>query len=56
VAITVLYFARGDQKKIDQTMDETMPWYWGILAIVFIVFLLKQLKKYNNAGLEKDIQ
>lgn len=56
LAITVLYFARGDQKKIDQTMDETMPWYWGILATVFIVFLFKLLKKYNNAGLEKNIQ
>jgi len=56
VAITVLYFARGDQKKIDQTMDETMPWYWGIIAIAFIIFLFMQLKKYNNAGLEKNIQ
>jgi len=56
VAIIILYLAKGDQKKIDQTMDETMPWYWGIIAIAFIIFLFMQLKKYNNAGLEKNIQ
>jgi hypothetical protein len=37
-------------------MDENLPIYWGIIALVGIYYLLKQLKNnYSNAGLEKSI-
>jgi hypothetical protein len=36
-------------------MDDNLPIYWGILALVGIYYLLVQLKNNTNAGLEKSI-
>lgn len=45
VAIIGLYSVRNDIQKTNQLMDEGMPIYWGILALVGVVVLLIQLKK-----------
>jgi hypothetical protein len=41
---------------VQKMMDDNLPIYWGIIALVGIYYLLQQLKNnYSNAGLEKSI-
>lgn len=48
VAIIALYSAKGDIVKSDKIMEAHLPLYWGVLAIVLVVYLLKQIKKEAN--------
>jgi hypothetical protein len=48
VAIIALYSAKGDMVKSDKIMEAHLPLYWGVLAIVLVVYLLKQIKKEAN--------
>jgi membrane protease YdiL (CAAX protease family) len=48
VAIVALYSVKGDVVKSDKIMEEHLPLYWGVLAIVLVVYLLKQIKIEPN--------
>ena len=56
IAVFILYSIRHNPSNVEKMMDDHLPIYWGIIALVGIYYLLKQLKNnYNNAGLEKSI-
>ena len=56
IAIVTLYTVRGNQQKMNKVMDENLPLYWGIVAIVLVVYFLHCLKKDTNyERLEKNI-
>ncbi len=56
VAIVALYTVRGNPAKADKIMEDHLPVYWVIAAVVLVVFLLNKIKKEANyARLENDI-
>jgi membrane protease YdiL (CAAX protease family) len=56
IAVVILYSIRDNPSSVEKMMDDNLPIYWGIIALVGIYYLLKQLKNNNNdAGLEKNI-
>ena len=56
IAVVALYSIRNNPAKVDQLMDDNLPIYWGLLALVGVYYLLKKLKNvYSDAGLEKSI-
>lgn len=56
IAVVILYSIRNNPANVEKMMDDNLPIYWGIIALVGIYYLLKQLKNNNNdAGLEKSI-
>ena len=56
IAIVTLYVVRNNPANIEKAMDENLPIYWGLIALVTIYFLLIKLQKNNHhAGLEKGI-
>lgn len=56
IAVVILYSIRHNPANVEKMMDDNLPIYWGIIALVGIYYLLKQLKNNNNdAGLEKSI-
>ena len=53
IAIVTLYVVRNNPANIEKAMDENLPIYWGLIALVTIYFLLIKLQKNNHhAGLE----
>jgi len=55
IAIVTLYVVRNNPANVEKAMDENLPIYWGLLALVTIYVLLIKLQKINNhAGLEKS--
>ena len=55
IAVVSLYVVRNNATNVEKLMDDNLPIYWGILALVGIYYLLVQLKNNTNAGLEKSI-
>jgi len=56
IAIVTLYVVKNNPASIEKTLDENLPIYWGLIALVIIYILLINLKKISNhAGLEKSI-
>jgi membrane protease YdiL (CAAX protease family) len=56
IAVVTLYSIRNNPAKVDQMMDDNLPIYWGLLALVGVYYLLKKLKNtHSDAGLEKSI-
>ena len=56
IAIVVLFSVRNNPAKIEKAMDENLPMYWGLIALISIYVLLIKLKQISkNAGLEKSI-
>jgi membrane protease YdiL (CAAX protease family) len=56
IAVVTLYSIRNNPAKVDQLMDDNLPIYWGLLALVGVYYLLKKLKNiHTDAGLEKSI-
>jgi len=56
IAVVTLYMIRNNPAKVDQMMDDNLPIYWGLPALVGVYYLLKKLKNtHSNAGLEKSI-
>ena len=56
IAVVVLYSIKNNPANVEKMMDDNLPIYWGVIALVGIYYLLKQLKNnYTNAGLEKNI-
>jgi membrane protease YdiL (CAAX protease family) len=56
IAVVILYSIRNNPANVEKMMDDNLPIYWGIIALVGIYYLLKKLKNtHSNAGLEKSI-
>ena len=56
IAVVALYSIRNNPAKVDQLMDDNLPIYWGLLALVGVYYLLKKLNNnHSDAGLEKSI-
>ena len=56
IAIVVLFSVRNNPAKIEKAMDENLPMYWGLIALISIYVLLIKLKQISkDAGLEKSI-
>jgi membrane protease YdiL (CAAX protease family) len=56
IAVVILYSIKNNPANVEKIMDDNLPIYWGVIALVGIYYLLKQLKNnYPNAGLEKNI-
>jgi hypothetical protein len=56
IAIITLYSVRGNQVQVEKAMDESIPMYWGILAIGLVIYLLQQInKEANYERLDKNI-
>jgi len=56
IAVVGLYLLKNDPQKMDQAMDDSgMPIYWGVIALIFIVYFLRLLKKNKSqSGFNKD--
>ena len=46
--VTQLYVLRTQGKSVDKVMDETMPIWWGLVALVLLIMLFKLLHKESN--------
>lgn len=46
--VTQLYVLRTQGKSIDKVMDETMPIWWGLVALVLLIMLFKLLHKESS--------
>jgi len=56
IAVVTLYSIRNNPAKVDKLMDDNLPIYWGIVALVCIYYLLNKLKyNHTDARLEKSI-
>jgi len=56
IAIVTLYLLRGDQHKAAKAMDDSLPIYWGMVAIGLVTFLLIQIKRdANYERLDKNL-
>ena len=45
-----LYIVQSQGKSIDKVMDETMPIWWGLVGLVLLILLFKQLYKQKPAS------
>ncbi|MEI7588460.1 MAG: CPBP family intramembrane glutamic endopeptidase [Chitinophagia bacterium] len=55
IAIVTLYVVRNDPARVEKAMDENLPVYWGLIALVTIYLLFVKLQKNSkHAGLEKS--
>ncbi len=48
LVVTSLYNAARHGRSMSKTMDENMPMWWGIFALVLLVVLLRYLKKESS--------
>ena len=56
IAVVILYSIRNNPSNVEKMMDDNLPIYWGLLALVGAYYLLKTLKNnHSDAGLEKSI-
>ncbi len=46
--ITQLYIASGMGKSISKTMDESIPSWWGIIAVVLLLVFFRSFKKESD--------
>ncbi len=46
--VTQLYFAQAKGKSIEKTMDEAMPLWWGLIGLVLLILLFKQLYQFRQ--------
>jgi membrane protease YdiL (CAAX protease family) len=57
VAIVSLYLVKNDLEKTNKMMDEGLPVFWGLIALVLVILLLARLKKISSyEQLDKDLQ
>lgn len=52
LVVTQLYMSNKQGKPIEKTMDETLPIWWGIGALLMLVIMLRSFKKESNRVLE----
>ena len=56
IAVVTLYLFRNSATPVEKIMDDNLPIYWGVVALIGIYYLFIQLKNYYiDAGLEKNI-
>jgi membrane protease YdiL (CAAX protease family) len=48
LVVTQLYVAGKQGKSIEKTVDENVPVWWGVFALVVLVILLRSFKKESN--------
>lgn len=48
LVVTQLYAASRQGKPIEKTMDETVPVWWGAIAIVLLVMLFRSFRRESN--------
>ena len=46
--VTQLYILSAQGKAIDKVMDETMPIWWGSIALILLVVLFRLLLAESN--------
>ncbi|MFN3666121.1 MAG: lysostaphin resistance A-like protein [Sediminibacterium sp.] len=46
--VTQLYLAQAKGKSIEKTMDEAMPLWWGLIGLVLLILLFKQLYQFRQ--------
>lgn len=46
--VTQLYLAQAKGKSIEKTMDEAMPLWWGLIGLVLLILLFKQLYQFKQ--------
>lgn len=47
--VTQLYIVQSKGKSVEEAMDETMPIWWGLIGLILLVVLFKQLHKEKPA-------
>lgn len=56
IAVVAIYVLRNSATPVEKIMDDNLPIYWGLVALVLIYYLSIQLKNnHSNEGLEKSI-
>ncbi|MES2331525.1 MAG: CPBP family intramembrane glutamic endopeptidase [Bacteroidota bacterium] len=53
LVVTQLYIMSQKEKPIGKTMDENMPMWWGLVALVVLVALFRSFKKESASVLAK---
>jgi membrane protease YdiL (CAAX protease family) len=48
LVVTQLYFAGLKGKSIDKTMDESAPIWWGLIALLLLIYLFRVLRQWEN--------
>jgi membrane protease YdiL (CAAX protease family) len=48
LVVTQLYAVSKQGKSIEKTVDENVPVWWGIFALIALIFLLRAFKKESN--------
>lgn len=56
LVVTQLYIVSRQGKSIEKTMDESMPMWWGIIAIVFLMIFFRSFKQQSDAVLASKKQ
>lgn len=51
LVVTQLYFAGLQGKSIDKTMDESAPLWWGVIALVLLVYLFRLLQQSERGNM-----
>lgn len=57
LVVTQLYISSGSGKPVEKTIDENLPVWWGIGALLVLVLLLQSFRKESNrvwAVVQKD--
>ena len=56
IAVVTLYLFRNSATPVEKIMDDNLPIYWGVVALIGIYYLFIQLKNYYiEAGWQKNI-
>ncbi len=54
IAVTQLFIMSNQKEKMDiSKLDPEMPWWIGVIALIFLVFLFKLLDRFSTRNLEK---
>lgn len=56
LVVTQLYFLTLKGKPIDKAMDDNVPMWWGLIALVILVVLFRLFKKESDQVQEEKIQ
>lgn len=56
IGISTLYFVKDDPKKVDAVLEQSLTYYWVLVAVVLAFLLLKRLNIISNESrMEKSI-
>jgi hypothetical protein len=56
LVVTQLYVMFRKGKPIDKTIDESLPMWWGLVALILLIFVFRVFRKESTRVLERREQ